>query len=261
MNEKIELRSFQREQQKQMHEQEVELRFLVSTIFSSEGYNDYLWYEKAMLVMIIAKELDYNLFELDSVFSAIRNEHRGDVDVGEMIHILDQFARRLDTIDMKQNTVTEVALVCAVVGMKVASDESIWNHDLRAFYNKKLGSSGLNTITTKKMLALEREHLTHLDYVVGFGSTSQSEQRIQEIMKFVNLKTQHFIEAYLKKLKSIEPDLYVGSIIQKGIFKQVSDREMGFFTKCRKGSKTDDEIAVEKTLEVDSGRGRLQASV
>ncbi|MBA2710328.1 MAG: hypothetical protein H0U57_07045 [Tatlockia sp.] len=213
-----------------------------------ESYN---WYEKAMLKMIRAKGIEYNIFGLSSVFFAIRKYQAENTDIGEIIYIIDQFARRLEIVDLSKNTIDEVALICAIVGIKAASDLALWNIDFLDLYNYCINFSTCETLSLYKINELERHHLFVLDYVLGFSETSKMDERIHRVINYLDLKGIQTIEKELQTLKFSGEGLKLGSHIQKAIFIKTHDTTPGFFRKSSKKSKSDNDIAPsEKTMTV-----------
>ncbi|MBA2651972.1 MAG: hypothetical protein H0U73_06890 [Tatlockia sp.] len=223
----------------------------------------YNWYEKAMLGMIRAKGFECNLYALCSVFYVIREYQLPNEDMGEIIYIIDQFARRLETIDKSKNTIEEIALISAIVGMKAASDLAVWSIDFIYIYNNFcISYSKCETISLDQINELERQHLLVLNYVLGFSKISNMDERLRIIMSFLDLKGMQTIENEMQQLKLSGEGLKLGSHIQKAIFKKTSETNPGFFRKGSKKSKTDNDIVPsEKTITVNSNDGfRCQSS-
>lgn len=222
-----------------------------------ERYN---WYEKAMLEMIGKKGKEYNLYALGSVFYTIRQYQSENKDMGEIIYIIDQFARRLETIGRSKNTIDEIALICALVGMKAASDLAVWNIDVLNIYNYCINFSTCETISLEKINELEMQHLLVLDYVLGFSNTSKIDERLHLIMNHLDLKGMQTIEKELQEVKLCGEGLKLGSHIQKAIFKKTSESSLGFFRKGSMKSKTDnDSGSSQKAIIVYNNGFRCQS--
>ncbi|MBA3535586.1 MAG: hypothetical protein H0T84_03090 [Tatlockia sp.] len=224
-----------------------------------KGFN---WYEKAILEMIRAKGIEYNLYALCSVFYAIKLYQSEDKDIGEIIYIIDQFARRLETVDTSKNKIHEIALICAIVGMKAASDLAVWNIDFLNPDNNCFNFSTCETISLYTINELERQHLVVLDFVLGFSKTSKMDERFQIIMKYLDLKGMQTIEKELQKLEFSGEGAKLGSHIQKAILKKTSETNPGFFRKGSKKSKTDDDsVPSEKPLTMYYDGFRCQSTL
>ncbi|MBA2711320.1 MAG: hypothetical protein H0U57_12105 [Tatlockia sp.] len=213
-----------------------------------ESYN---WYEKAMLEMIRAKGIDSNLYELWCVFYVLRTYQSDNKDLGEIIYIMDQFARRLETLETSKNTIDEIALISALVGMKAASDFAVWNIDFLDLYNSCLNFSTCETISLNKINELEKQHLVALDYIFSFSENSKMNERLLIIMNHLDLKGIQTIEKELQKLKFNGEGSKLGSSIQKAIFQKASETNLSFFRKGSQKSKTDnDSVSLEETVTV-----------
>lgn len=233
--------------------------FLIPAIpefFVDIGMKSYNWFEKAMLLMLNESHIDFNLNKLCCIFYAIRGTQGVIPDLGENIYILDQFLRRLDAINESTNTVTEIALVSAAVGLKVASDLAVWNQDLLGIYNRCITNFKYQKIEISVLKKLEIEHLGHLDFFVEFGAKSNTDERIQNIMNFIDLEGIHLIEKALLSLVYNRGEVMIGSVIQLGIFKKTSETPMSFFRKGSTQSKDDDDIPC-KTIPHNESRANL----
>ncbi|CDZ76457.1 hypothetical protein BN59_00726 [Legionella massiliensis] len=220
----------------------------------------YRWYEKTILAMLQAKEIKYDLHELCSVFYAIRGGDGCIVDLGEIIHILDQFSRRLDTIDTSINTVAEIALISAIVGLKVADDRAVHNADLAILYNSCLITDVHKTVTLADVVRLEKHHLESLSYLVGFGNKSKRKERLQKIMSFIDVQSMYIMERELQALCFVEGPV-IGGVVQQAIFKKTSETPLRFFRGGCTQSKDEDNRPCEKKKELSSLKNPLSQSL
>jgi hypothetical protein len=144
--------------------------------------------------------------------------------------------------------------------MKTASDLAIWNEDFLKNFNLCITNmSGHGMISLQAMNELERQHLEYLNFFIGFGTKSKKDERILNIMSFIDLKSIHLIEKELLSLEYTGDGVMIGSVIQKAMFKKNSETPICFFRKGSTQSKNDDDIPCKNKEE--SPRNELRKSV